>query len=84
MMNQSSGWMNGFAGGELWVWMIGILFTVLLLVDIINRAKKRWRLVTAAMENCYTRETPRERSLEWRTESQMRVRPICHPEGVRS
>ena len=32
--------MNGFAGGVLWVWMIGILFTVLLLVVIINRAKK--------------------------------------------
>lgn len=41
MMNQTSGWMGGWAGGGMWVWtVIGVVVVVLLVVVIINQSKK--------------------------------------------
>ena len=41
MMNQTDGWMNGWAGGGMWVWtVISTLVVVLLLVVISKLSKK--------------------------------------------
>lgn len=41
MMNQTNGWMGGWAGGGMWVWtVIGVVVVVLLVVVIINQSKK--------------------------------------------
>ncbi len=41
MMNQTDGWMGGWAGGEMWVWtVVGILVVVLLVVAINKLSKK--------------------------------------------
>ena len=40
MMNQTNGWMGGWAGGGMWVWtVIGVL--VVLLVVAINKLSKK-------------------------------------------
>ena len=41
MMNQTAGWMGGWAGGGMWVWtVIGLLVVVLLVVVITKLYKK--------------------------------------------
>jgi uncharacterized membrane protein len=41
MMNQTNGWMGGWAGGGMWVWtVIGVLVVVLLVVAIMKLSKK--------------------------------------------
>ena len=41
MMNQTNGWMGGWAGGGMWLWtVIGVVVVVLLVVIIINQSKK--------------------------------------------
>ena len=41
MMNQTDGWMGGWAGGGMWVWtVVGILVIVLLVVVISRLIKK--------------------------------------------
>ena len=41
MMNQTGGWMGGWAGGGMWVWtVVGILAVVLLVVVISKMSKK--------------------------------------------
>jgi hypothetical protein len=41
MMNQSGGWMGGWAGGGMWLWtVVGILVIVLLVVAISKLSKK--------------------------------------------
>lgn len=41
MMNQTNGWMNGWTGGEMWVWtVIGVSVLVLLVVVISKLTKK--------------------------------------------
>jgi len=41
MMNQTDGWMGGWAGGGMWIWpVIGVVVVVLLVVVIINQSKK--------------------------------------------
>ncbi len=41
MMNQSDGWMSGWSGGGMWIWMVvGTLLVVLLVVAISKLAKK--------------------------------------------
>ena len=40
-MNQTSGWMGGWAGGGMWVWtVIGVLVIVLLVAAINKLANK--------------------------------------------
>ncbi len=40
-MNHTDGWMNGWAGGGMWLWpVIGTLVVVLLVVAIMKLAKK--------------------------------------------
>jgi uncharacterized membrane protein len=40
-MNQTNGWMGGWAGGGMWIWtVIGVVVVVLLVVVIINQSKK--------------------------------------------
>jgi len=40
-MNQTDGWMGGWAGGGMWIWpVIGVVVVVLLVVVIINQSKK--------------------------------------------
>lgn len=39
--NGMTGWMNKWAGGELWVWiLVGILSVVLLVIAIIRLTRK--------------------------------------------
>lgn len=41
MMNHADGWMmNGWMGGGLWIWTVGVLVVVLLIV-LISRLSKR-------------------------------------------
>ena len=41
MMNQTDGWMNGWAGGGMWIWtVVGILAVVLLVILISKLSKK--------------------------------------------
>ena len=41
MMNQTGGWMGGWAGGGMWVWTtIGVLVIVLLFVAITKLSNK--------------------------------------------
>jgi len=41
MMNQTSGWMSGWAGGGMWIWtVIGVAVIVLLVVVIGKLSKK--------------------------------------------
>lgn len=41
MMNQTGGWMSGWAGGGMWVWTtIGVLVIVLLVVAINKLSNK--------------------------------------------
>ena len=41
MMNHGNGWMNGWAGGAMWIWaVIGVLVVALLVVVIGKLAKK--------------------------------------------
>jgi hypothetical protein len=41
MMNQTDGWMSGWAGGGMWIWtVIGVLVVVLLVVVISKLSKK--------------------------------------------
>ena len=40
-MNQPGGWMNGWAGGGMWLWtVIGVLVVVLLVVAINKLSNK--------------------------------------------
>lgn len=40
MMNQTSDWMNGWAGGVMWVWtIVGALVVIVLVLVINNRPK---------------------------------------------
>ena len=41
MMNQTDGWMGGWASGGMWIWaVIGVLLVVLLVVAINKMSKK--------------------------------------------
>ena len=41
MMNQTDGWMGGWAGGGMWIWaVIGVAVVVLLVVVIGKMSKK--------------------------------------------
>jgi uncharacterized membrane protein len=41
MMNQTNGWMGGWAGGGMWIWpVIGVAVVVLLVVAIGKLSKK--------------------------------------------
>jgi hypothetical protein len=41
MMNQTDGWMSGWAGGGMWIWtVIGVAVIVLLVVVIGKLSKK--------------------------------------------
>jgi hypothetical protein len=41
MMNQTDGWMGGWAGGGMWLWtVIGVLVVILLVVLISKVSKK--------------------------------------------
>ena len=41
MMNQTDGWMSGWAGSGMWIWtVIGVLVVVLLVVAIAKLSKK--------------------------------------------
>ena len=41
MMNQTGGWMGGWAGGGMWIWaVIGVAVVVLLVVVIGKLSKK--------------------------------------------
>jgi hypothetical protein len=41
MMNQTNGWMGGWAGGGMWIWtVIGVVVVVLLVVVISKLSKK--------------------------------------------
>jgi hypothetical protein len=41
MMNDSNGWMTGWGGPAMWVWMtIGVLVAVLLIVAMLKISKK--------------------------------------------
>ena len=41
MMNHTDGWMNGWAGGGMWIWGVcGVLVVVLLVMAISKLAKK--------------------------------------------
>jgi hypothetical protein len=41
MMNQTDGWMSGWAGGGMWLWtVIGALVVILLVVAITKLSKK--------------------------------------------
>ena len=42
MMNQTDGWMNGWAGGGMWIWtVIGVLVVILLVVVITKLVDKK-------------------------------------------
>ena len=42
MMNQTDGWMSGWAGGGMWIWtVIGVLVVVLLVVAITKLSNKK-------------------------------------------
>jgi len=41
MMNQTNGWMGGWAGGGMWLWtLIGVTVVALLVLVINKRSKK--------------------------------------------
>ena len=41
MMNQTNGWMGGWAGGGMWIWtVIGVAVVVLLVIAIGKLSKK--------------------------------------------
>lgn len=40
MMNDTGGWMGGWAGGGMWTWTIGALVVVLLVVAISRMSRK--------------------------------------------
>ena len=42
MMNQTGGWMSGWAGGGMWIWTaMGIAFVILLVVVIVQLFNKK-------------------------------------------
>lgn len=42
MMNQTDGWMNGWAGGGMWIWgVVGVLVVILLVVVITKLFDKK-------------------------------------------
>ncbi len=41
MMNQTDGWMGGWAGGGRWVWTVVGILAVVLLVVVINKLSKK-------------------------------------------
>ena len=40
-MNHENGWMNGWAGGGMWLWAVVAIGIVVLLVVIINKLSKK-------------------------------------------
>jgi uncharacterized membrane protein len=41
MMNQTNGWMGGWAGGGMWLWTVIGVAVVVLLVVVINKLSKK-------------------------------------------
>ena len=41
MMNQTNGWMGGWAGGGMWLWTVIGLVVVVLLVVVISKLSKK-------------------------------------------
>jgi len=41
MMNHTDGWMNGWAGGGMWLWTVLGVVIVALLVVVIGRLSKK-------------------------------------------
>jgi anti-sigma-K factor RskA len=41
MMNQTNGWMGGWAGGGMWLWVVIGLAVVVLLVVVIGKLSKK-------------------------------------------
>jgi len=41
MMNQTNGWMGGWAGGGMWIWTVIGVAVVVLLVVVINKLSKK-------------------------------------------
>jgi hypothetical protein len=41
MMNQTNGWMNGWAGGGMWLWVVIGVGVVVLLVVVIGKLSKK-------------------------------------------
>jgi heme exporter protein D len=41
MMNHNNGWMNGWAGGGMWIWIAIGLVVVALLVVVIGKLSKK-------------------------------------------
>ena len=40
-MNQSDGWMNGWSGGGMWLWVVVGTLAVVLLVVVIGKPSKK-------------------------------------------
>jgi hypothetical protein len=41
MMNQTNGWMSGWAGGGMWLWVVISVAVVVLLVGVIGKMSKK-------------------------------------------
>ncbi|HUZ08360.1 MAG TPA: hypothetical protein VMV89_12860 [Candidatus Paceibacterota bacterium] len=41
MMNETNGWMGGWAGGGMWIWAVIGLAVVVLLVVVIGKLSKK-------------------------------------------